>query len=96
MSSSPAPYIAAHVVRCCAGADAYTLQYGYAMLQQEGKRILFPPVTRVVEEKRNDSGRCVSFLGEYADGSRIRMIHRDGGTQLRACPPHLNPSRQAA
>ena len=94
MSTSQAPYIAAHVVRCCAGADAYTLEYGYAVHQREGKQIRFP-TARVVEEKRNETGRCISFLGEYTDGSRIRMTHRNGGTQLRACPPHLNPGRNA-
>jgi len=82
--------IASFVMRCCAGASAYTLKSGYAFVTRpSAHRILFPPA-RTLEERRNASGRCTRFVGEYPDRSRICFTYSsNGGATLTATPPRV-------
>jgi len=75
--------ITEEVVSRCTGAQAYTLECGYAV--HPGNRIVhFPPI-RVLEQRRDPSGRCTYLYGRYPDGSRLRFTYsRRKGAELVA------------
>jgi hypothetical protein len=69
---------AATILRSIGGADAVTLAGGYAVVGTVTERgvapgrVMFEPA-RIVEERRNEQGRCTLFVGRYKDGSGIRF-----------------------
>ena len=69
------------------GANAVTLQCGYAQWLFTGRREVFEP-GHVVREKRNRSGRCTLMECTYADGSRIRFTWSESaGGRFTAVKP---------
>lgn len=82
LTASTSPTIAAEVVRRCKSAEAFTLQYGYAVHgnavvgDQRPRIVNFPPA-KVLEHRRNEKGCCTLSLGQYEDGSRIRFTYSE-------------------
>jgi len=75
------------IIATVTGADAVTLQYGYAQWQFTGRREVFE-VGHVVREKRNRNGRCTLMECSYADGSRIRFTWSESaGGRFTAVTP---------